>query len=313
MPSFHGNPIRQTPMKPLIDRFVESLASEKGYSIHTCQAYQHDLEEFAEICAGLLNKDIPDIQADAIDALIIRGYLGRLYSSNKKSSIARKLSAIRSFYRFLIRRSLIDTNPAESVRTPKQDKPIPVWLAVDDMFRLLNGVDVSTLLGTRDAAMLETLYSTGIRVSELTGINLYDVDSAQGLIRIRGKGNKERMAPIGNRALNAIRLYRERLATDTGIGSQINGPVFLNDRGTRITPRSVQRILNNWAKQTGILFPISPHKLRHSFATHMLDAGAGLREVQELLGHQSLSTTQKYTHVSMDRLMEVYDRAHPRK
>jgi integrase/recombinase XerC len=300
-------------MQPLINRFVEFLTSEKGYSTHTCQAYRHDLEEFAEICVGLLEKESHDIQATEIDALIIRGYLGRLHQSNKKSSIARKLSAIRSFFRFLIRLGTILNNPAESVRTPKQDKPIPVWLAVDDMFRLLDGVAVSTLLGSRDRAMLETLYSTGIRVSELTGMNLYEVDAAQGLIRIRGKGGKERITPIGNRALKAIQTYRERLEKETGISSQINGPVFLNHRGARITPRSVERILNNWAKQTGIVFPISPHKLRHSFATHMLDAGAGLREVQELLGHQSLSTTQKYTHVSIDRLMEVYDKAHPRK
>ncbi len=296
-----------------INLFLESLISEKGYSDNTRSAYRYDLEEFAAICAGILNTDSRALDLKTISPLVIRGYLGTLHRTNRKSSIARKLSAIRSFFRFLIRRGWISSHPAEFIQTPKQDKPVPVYLTVDDMFRLLDGLDVSTLAGVRDSAMLETLYSTGMRVSELTGMNLRDLDAEQGLIRIRGKGNRERISPVGDRAISAIRRYRDRLTQEAGIGTRINGPVFLNLRGTRITTRSVQRILDAWAQRTGIAFPISPHKIRHSFATHMLDSGAGLREVQEMLGHQSLSTTQKYTHVSLDRLMEIYDRSHPRK
>ena len=181
------------------------------------------------------------------------------------------------------------------------------------MFRLLDGIDTSTLLGLRNRSIFETLYSSGIRVSELAGLNLGDIDFNQGLIRVKGKGNKERIVPVGNRAMSAIKDYRQRIYQESGAAGSDSGALFLNNRHSRLSTRSIARILNKLAADFGLPVPVSPHALRHSFATHMLDAGADLRVIQELLGHKSLSTTQKYTHVSIDRLMETYDKAHPRR
>jgi len=298
-------------LKSLINGFGEALAGEKGYSPHTCRAYASDLAEFADFALGA------DQGGRTVDHLTIRAYLGFLHRRpNKKSTIARKLSALRSLFGFLARHGHIEANPAEQVLTPRQDKTIPGYLPVDEMFFLLDSIaadpQADQTLGLRNRAMFETLYSTGIRVSELTGLNVGDVDDKAGLVRVMGKGRKQRIVAIGAKALEAIAAYRRRLHLQ-GVAGSDDAPLFLNkDRG-RITTRSVARLLKLALVKSGSALSASPHSLRHSFATHMLDAGADLRLVQELLGHKSLSTTQKYTHVSIDRLMAVYDKAHPRK
>ncbi len=299
--------------KPLIRLFLESLSSEKGYSDNTCRSYAHDLGEFVSVSAASLEQPPEAVRIADLDALAIRRYLGWLHRKNQKSSIGRKLSALRSFFKFLVRRGILDGNPAELISTPRTETPIPVFLTVDEMFRLLDSIPEDSLAALRDRALLELLYSSGIRVSELTALNVFDVDFQQSMIRVCGKGNRERLTPVGRKSLAALNAYRQCLEKRDGLVLQENGPLFLNLRGGRLTPRSVARILDKWAVRCGLPMPAFPHAMRHSFATHMLDAGADLRAVQELLGHQRLSTTQRYTHVSMDKLMEIYDRAHPRK
>jgi integrase/recombinase XerC len=249
---------------------------------------------------------------------MVREFLGALHKKNQKTTVARKLSAIRSFFRYLVKHGALRENPADSILTPKQNKTIPVYLPVDDMFRLLDSIKTDTLLGLRNRAIFETLYSSGVRVSEIAGMNVSDVDFGSGVIRVFGKGSKQRIVPVGRKAIETIRAYRERLITEKEIHApnvrlDEDGPLFLNNNYGRLTARSIARILERTAIECGLSIPVSPHALRHSFATHLLDAGADLRVVQELLGHKSLSTTQKYTHVSIDRLMETYDKAHPRK
>ena len=306
-------------VKNLIGSFIESLSAEKGYSANTCRAYLHDLNEFASFIgksrlSGQKTQNVSDdIRTDEVNGLMVRGYLGFLHKRNKKSTIARKLSAVRSFFRYLVKHGVILDNPADLILTPKQDQTIPVYLPVDDMFRLLDSIKTDTLLELRNRAIFETLYSSGIRVSELAGMDVFDVDFKSCVIRVLGKGGKERIIPIGKKALSAIQAYREKLQTEAGVQTDNNAPLFLNKNKGRLTTRSIARILEKLVKECGLLIPVSPHAMRHTFATHMLDAGADLRVVQELLGHKSLSTTQKYTHVSIDRLMETYDKAHPRK
>ncbi|UCH21981.1 MAG: tyrosine recombinase XerC [Deltaproteobacteria bacterium] len=306
------------PIKRLIKPFIDSLSAQKGYSINTCRAYQHDLEEFVNIASrnrfqGNQKKPPDDYPLTGVDSLTIREYLGALHKKNKKVTIARKLSAIRSFFRYLIKKGAITDDPTKMVLTPKQEKSIPTYLPVDDMFRLLDSIKTDNLLGLRNRAIFETLYSCGIRVSELAGLNVSDVSFSSRVIRVVGKGSRQRIVPIGDKALSAIKSYRKKLKSQKGFRSEENGPLFLNKYNGRLTTRSIARILEKLAKECGLLIPISPHALRHTYATHLLDAGADLRIVQELLGHKSLSTTQKYTHVSIDRLMQTYDRAHPRK
>ena len=305
--------------KSLIDSFLESLVTEKGYSDHTRRAYRKDLLDFFSFLAAsrfagsARSKSLPIVQLKQIDGIMLRGYLGFLHRKNKKATIARKLSAIRSFFRYLLKNGIISENPAELVLTPKQDSTLPVYLSVDEMFRLLDSIQTDTLLGLRNRAIFETLYSSGIRVSELAAMNISDVDFSGAVVQVSGKGNKQRIVPVGQKALTAIKAYRTRLQKQTGERAINKGPLFLNRFHKRLSPRSIARILKKLVDTIGLLTPVSPHALRHTFATHMLDAGADLRAVQELLGHKSLSTTQKYTHVSIDRLMETYDRAHPRK
>jgi len=306
-------------LKNLISSFVKSLYSEKGYSENTCRAYLHDLKEFASFIfsswfsENMSKTEADSFRADQVDGLMIRGYLGFLHKKNKKATIARKLSALRSFFRYLVKHGVILENPVELILTPKQEQTIPTYLPVDDMFRLLDSIKADNLAGLRNRAIFETLYSCGLRVSELSGMNLFDVDSTKSVIRVLGKGDRERIVPIGRKALEAIKAYRQRLREESGLSDDTNAPLFLNKNQGRLTVRSIARILDKAAKECGLLAPVSPHALRHTFATHMLDAGADLRVVQELLGHKSLSTTQKYTHVSIDRLMEAYDKAHPRR
>ncbi|MBW2411144.1 MAG: tyrosine recombinase XerC [Deltaproteobacteria bacterium] len=299
--------------------YIESLATERGFSAHTCRAYQHDLEEFFAYASGSRNQAEADgnavdsLRPQQIDGLMIRRYLGYLYKKNARSTVARKLSAIRSFFGYLIKHRVLENNPAEFVQTPKQKKTIPTYLPVDEMFRLLDSIQEDNILGLRNRAMFETLYSCGIRVSELAGMNVSDVDFSKSLVQVLGKGGKYRLVPVGQKALAAVRDYRNQLRRELSIDPNEDGPLFLNKNRGRLSTRSIARILKKLVDTCGLIAPVSPHALRHSFATHMLDAGADLRTVQELLGHKSLTTTQKYTHVSIDRLMQTYDKAHPRK
>lgn len=299
-----------------IDAFQTALAVEKGYSPHTCMAYGRDLRDFVNyLCQkrGIRRNETatinPGIGLEAVDLLAVRGFLGTLHRKNKKSTLARKLSSLKSFFKFLVKREVVEENPVEMIQSPKQPKPIPTYLPVDDMFRLLDSLPVSGELTLRNRAMLETLYSSGIRISELAGLDVADVDRQKGTLRVRGKGNRERIVPIGERALKSISDYRSK---ETGTLA-VSGALFLNHWGGRLTTRSMARILKAAAQACGLSIPVYPHAIRHTFATHMLDAGADLRGVQEMLGHKSLSTTQKYTHVSIQKLMAVYDQAHPRK
>jgi integrase/recombinase XerC len=300
-----------------IEKFIEYLGSQKAYSNHTIRNYRIDLRQFFDFLVEkqrLMGKgEVPPV-SESIDFLVIREYLGKLYGRYKRTTISRKLSAVRSFLHFLERKGLSTGNPAADISTPKQGKYIPTYLPVDEMFRLLEGPDGEKPLGSRDRAILEVLYSCGIRVSELAGLDLSSIDFDQRLVRVLGKGNKERIIPIGRKALGTVENYMEatRSLRRKAQGDIQDGPLFMNFRGGRLTTRSIGRIIKKYGRQCGLMTEISPHSLRHSFATHLLDGGADLRSVQELLGHASLSSTQKYTHVSLDRLMEVYDKAHPR-
>jgi integrase/recombinase XerC len=303
-------------MRDWIEKFQDHLRVERNSSIHTLRSYSADLNQFRNF---LIEKKLAggksgEAAVEKVDAFVIRAYLSHLYRDHKKSSLGRKLAALRSFFNFLMAEGLLAQNPAEIVATPKQEKPLPNFMPVDEAFALMDAPDASTVWGARDKSILETLYSTGIRVGELVGLSDGDFDFALGIVRVFGKGGKERIVPVGEKAQSALQEYfrlREGLGLPAAVKAK-KAPVFVNRRGGRLTARSVARILRKHLIQGGLWRKISPHGLRHSFATHLLDAGADLRAIQELLGHASLSTTQRYTHVSMDRLMEVYDRAHPR-
>ncbi|OGP55151.1 MAG: hypothetical protein A2Y65_11150 [Deltaproteobacteria bacterium RBG_13_52_11] len=293
-----------------IDQFIDYLTLERGASPNTCRAYRKDLELFA---AFLREKGLP-IDVAKIDYLTIRLYLGHLYQGKwiKRTSVVRKLATLRTFFRYLKREGIVEKNPAKMVATPKGGKDLPHALTVDEVFRFLDAPDVSGPLGCRDRAILEFLYSSGLRVGELTALNLHDLDLAGGMVRVMGKGRKERLVPIGSKAIEALRSYLARRGELMEQGKSAPQYLFLNRRGGRLTPRSVGRMITKYRLQRGIVRETTPHTFRHSFATHLLDAGADLRGIQELLGHASLSTTQQYTHVSSAKLMEVYDRTHPR-
>ncbi len=312
----------------LVDSFVDDLAAEKGYSENTCRAYARDLNDFLGFfvanrelvmrpSAGKNEESRPDKSGniEEVSTLAIRSYLGFLHKQQiKKTSISRKISAIRSFFRYLEKHGVVRGNPAVNVAVPKADKSIPTYLTVDEVFHLIESVPTNTLLGKRNRAIFEMLYSTGIRVSELVGLDVEDVDFEGRMVRVKGKGKVERIVPFGAKTLAAVMGYRENLQGNRHMAPDIwRGSLFLNKNGGRLTDRSVARIISDAALKANIGMPVSPHDLRHTFATHMLDAGLDLRMVQEMLGHRSLSTTQKYTHVSMDRLMQAYDGAHPRK
>ncbi|MBM4255293.1 MAG: tyrosine recombinase XerC [Deltaproteobacteria bacterium] len=311
-----------TELHLLLDRFATFLRVEKSMSPHTLRNYMSDLAQFfAFVEQPHERAERRQVVVSQIDHHLIHAYLSLLHRRNKKSSIARKLSTLKSFFRLLLREGEIERDPTVLISSPKQDQPLPTHLVVDDMFRLLETPAHDTPAGLRDRAMLEVLYSCGLRVSELIGLNWGDIDGNVEVVRVKGKGNKERIVPIGRKALDALEQYRiqipelvapkrrNRLPSATSLATS---PVFLNTRGSRLTTRSVGRFVNAYARACGIALKTSPHALRHTFATHLLDAGADLRAIQELLGHSSLSTTQKYTHVNLDHLMHVYDKAHPR-
>ena len=324
----------------IIHKFLDYLKFERRFSEHTAKCYGADLTQFGEFLKGSVESGSSDSellhqshhhaeQATAvatqvdlkIDQLLlsaqtdsVRSYLGLLNEKQySKATIARKLATLRSFYKFLVKRNHISSNPVVSIRTPKQEKKLPRFLEYEEVKKLLNTPPVNTWLGARDRAILETLYSTGIRVSELVALNMDDIDFLGEVVHIRGKGKKERIAPIGSSALQVIQHYMEyrnkRAQSNGNFDSKV---LFVNKHGRRLSTRSVRRKMDKYLKMSGLDPDISPHTLRHSFATHMLNNGADLRSVQELLGHQSLSTTQIYTHLTTTRLKEVYDNAHPR-
>lgn len=289
-------------MQRYIDKFMNYLKVEKNASAHTITNYTVDLDVFKDF--------LGDKEIETVDHLSLRRFLAELRAKNyAKRTVARKLASLRSFFRFLFREGHIKKNPITAVLTPKLDKKLPLFLDTARIDRLLSTPTDKNMAGLRDRALLETLYSTGIRVSELVGLDLGDIDFISGVIKVLGKGSKERIVPIGEPALGVIRKYIDKRA---GYKAEDRDAVFLNKSGGRLTDRSVRRVLDKHIKTCGIIEKISPHSLRHSFATHLLDRGADLRSVQELLGHMNLSTTQIYTHVTMERLKSVYDKAHPR-
>ena len=298
-------------MDDAIRDFVTFLEVERNASPETIRNYRSDLRQLAAFLSTPRQGKRQSIQPDEVTAEHVRRYLHWLDRQvDKGSSLARKLACIRSFYRFLVREGACPHNPAEAIRTPKLPKPLPKVLTKDDANALMEFPEGVSTLSLRDRALLETLYSTGARVSEAVGMNLGDIDEAQGLVHLRGKGRKERVVPIGDVAMQAIRDYRGALPA-TAAPYRPSAPLFLNHRGGRLTTRSVARMVAYHSSRLAS-GAVSPHALRHSYATHLLDEGADLRAIQEMLGHASLSTTQKYTHVAADQLLAVYDRAHPR-
>jgi integrase/recombinase XerC len=290
-------------MKEAIEQFCIYLESERNVSVHTVSAYRSDLAQF---CAFLYER--PGRSApEQVDHLTIRQFLARLHKGHTKSSTGRKLSAIRALFRYLLREGRLEKNPAELVSTPKKEQRVPFHLNIDQVTALVSAPQARSGLPLRDRAVLETLYSCGIRVSELTGMNVGDLDLSAGLARVLGKGAKERIVPVGAFAREALAAYLEERGNP-----EAGAALILNARGGRLTRRSIGRSVDAHMLLIATMRKVSPHTLRHTFATHLLEGGADLRAIQELLGHASLSTTQKYTHVSIDRLMEVYDKAHPK-
>lgn len=284
-------------MNRYLEKFLSYLEIEKNYSRHTLTNYKIDLEDFL--------KSVEKTPVDRIEYIHLRRYLGELRSKKyRPRTLSRKLSAIRSFFKFLEREGHITNNPASTILSPKLDKTLPKFLSEEEINQFIEAPDNKKRFGKRDRAILEVLYSAGVRVSELVGLNVDQVDLISSIAKVEGKGKKERLVPLGKQAVGAIKNY---LDDRKGNAS----PLFLNKNGTRLSDRAVRNIVNKYIKVACINNQISPHVLRHSFATHLLNRGADLRSVQELLGHVNLSTTQIYTHVSTDRLKKVYDQAHP--
>ena len=357
----------------LIHQFIHYLSVEKNASPHTCRCYRRDLEGFEDFLksSGMYLTPTGGVEIEKVDRIAIRKYLSFLHRKNKKSSIARKISTLRSFFKYLVREQMVPSNPAKSVSTPKIEKTLPTTLTVDEAFRLMESPksisekssEGAKEKGLRDRAILELLYSSGLRVSELVGLNSNQLDLDLGIVKVMGKGRKERIVPVGVKAIEVLKAYLEERRMLKGLppgqkplrggarpggrasrramrlslrgmspsgaepepasgpegpparraaGPEGEEPIFVNSLGGRLTARSVGRLVKKYSRHSGIFRKVSPHSLRHTFATHLLDAGADIREIQEMLGHSSLSTTQRYTHVSMGKLMEVYDKAHPR-
>jgi integrase/recombinase XerC len=324
-PSTAPNPLNKS-FTPLVFQFLEYLKLERHFSDYTVKSYGADLFQFGQYLAGEIGRPIGGPPADKLtpeqiddksvkcEPLTVREFLAYLYGQNyTKSTTARKLATLRSFYKFLIRRGMVSVNPLSTIRTPKQDKRLPKCLDLDQVQKLLEAPGDGDLLSARDKAMLEVLYSSGIRVSELVELEMADIDLQEGVLRVKGKGRKDRLTPIGSQAIKALGRYFEIRNTDLRCQqSRHAARVFLNKHGESLSTRSVRRKLDKYLVSAGLDPGISPHTLRHSFATHLLNNGADLRSVQELLGHQSLSTTQIYTHLTTARMKEAYDAAHPR-
>lgn len=304
-------------MQEYIDRFADYLKYQRNASEHTLRNYLSDLEQFYDyLCPGNSSGERPGIDINQIDHITIREYMAMLYQEKrKKTSIARKLATLRTFFKFLCREQVVELNPARLVSSPRLEKRLPKVLSVDEIIHFIETPDTETVLGKRDRAIIELLYATGCRVSEVAGMNLEDIDFRNEMIRVRGKGRKERFVPFGSKAKEALAVYMEvraALLAEAPEHKREANALLLNYQGTRITTRSIGRLIDKYVKECALAHDISPHSLRHSVATHLLSAGADLRVIQELLGHARLSTTQIYTHVSIEHLMQVYDKAHPR-
>lgn len=324
----------------LLQQFIQYLQAERHFSPHTARCYAADLQQFCSYVLGdkggsaapsngtngkshrtgvavvdpsVMNHPQLNQRLLAMDTDQIREFMSFMRDRNYcKSTVARKLATLRSFYKFLVRRGHMTTNPVAPIRTPKQDKRLPKCLEIEQIDKLLSHPDTSTLLGARDRAMLEALYSTGMRVSELVDLEIDDVDLQQSIVRVRGKGKKQRQIPLGPGAVKAIIHYLDIRRADPQASAGNTPALFINKHGQRLSTRSVRRKLDKYLLEAGLDLSVSPHTLRHSFATHMLQRGADLRSVQQMLGHQSLSTTQIYTQISNKNVAEQYERAHPR-
>ena len=303
-----------------LNSFLDHLRYERNVSAHTLRNYESDLQQFLDYLNPAAEKANGKKRAEPtlkeIDHITIREWLATLHSDHKKkSSIARKLAALRTFFQFLVREGVLEANPAKLVATPRKEKKLPVHLSVEDAVRFIETPDADTDFGKRDRAILELLYATGVRVSELVQLDLRDIDFNNKLLRVFGKRRKERIVPFGEPAARALREYlsvREKFLMNAAVTKRDAQPLILNYQGTRMTTRSVGRLVEKYIRMCAGIHEISPHALRHSFATHLLDSGADLRDIQALLGHARLSTTQVYTHVSMEKLIEVYDKTHPK-
>jgi integrase/recombinase XerC len=313
-----------------IEAYLSYLQAERAASPHTLKNYASDLQQFRQFLRGKkLSRSEPVVSGleggdpwpqtldpAKIDSLAIRAFIADLRRSGMaRSSVARKLATLRSFFRYLCREGVVQANPAKLVSTPKLPTRLPAHLSVDEIDRLLASPGRQDVHSARDRAILELFYASGIRLSELVGLDLHNLDLREGLVKVTGKGNKERIVPVGSKAKMALKCYldrRKELIPTSGQGPFGPHAVFLNHRGSRLSARSIGRILLKYLRRSGLGPKITPHGLRHSFATHLLEAGADLRAIQELLGHSRLSTTQRYTHLNLDHLMEVYDKAHPR-
>lgn len=287
-------------MKKLIEQFLRHLELERGVSQHTLRAYKKDLEKFQEYA---------DKEAADIEMIDVRGFVAlQIRDGLSKTTAGRRLAAVRSFLTFLTREGYLKSNPAKLVTTPKAEQHLPRFLSVDDVFALIEKPDTMGFINARDRAILELLYSSGLRVAEAAGLNLEDINTKEGLVKVRGKGKKERIVPLGSKAVEAIKTYM----VEKILLKKKNKALFLNRSGTPLSDRGIRRIVVKYARLIGVKGQIGPHTVRHTFASHLLQAGADLRVIQELLGHSSLSTTQKYTHIDIAHLMDIYDKAHPR-
>ena len=298
-------------MSDHLREFLDYLRLNRNASDHTVDAYDSDLSQLLAFAAAQLKKPRTAIEPADVDLGLIRSFMGELYRQGQsRASVARKLSALRTFIRYLRREGWIDTDPAALAVAPRREIKVPAHLSVDEMSRLLEMPDTSDPLGRRDRAILEFFYASGLRLSELVGLDLEDVNLNGRIVRVFGKGAKERLIPFNDSTKDAVRAWlKDRAAI---CGTKRVDALFVNFRGTRLTGRSVQRLVAKYVTACSTRFGISPHALRHSFATHLLQRGADLRAIQELLGHVQLSTTQRYTHVNAAQLLEVYRKAHPR-
>lgn len=289
-----------------IRQYLLYLRAERNASDHTLRAYQHELSAYL----AFIRQTYPQLPFSRSHRVVVRDYVGRLHERGlARASIRRAVAVLRAFYKFLVREDLVDQSPFLGLRMPKADKKLPRFLSEEDMRQVLDGVGQETTPdAVRDAALMELLYSSGLRLHELTQLNVTDIDLWTGLVRVIGKGNRERLVPVGKAALSRIRAYVEARPA----GAQRKGPLFLSRSGARMGDRSVRQAVQRWVDRASVSRRISPHAFRHSFATHLLNRGCDLRAVQELLGHKSLATTQIYTHVTTDRLLDVYQKAHPR-
>ena len=297
-------------MRTAIERFIEYLRVERNASPLTFKSYEEDLIALVLYLEEVEGRSVKICEVTTLD---LRGFIAELQQAGyAKATISRKLACLRSFFRFAVREGWVETNVAKPLRNPRTGRKLPHFLSTDEITKLLESPPSTTPSGLRDRAILETMYSSGLRVSELVGLSLEDIDFPGSLIRVRGKGRKERLSPLGSYAQKALKKWLTKRKPDPKGSKNDIQAVFLNRFGRRLTSRSVGRMLEKCLKQCGLDQRTSPHTLRHSFATHLLDRGADIRSVQELLGHKSLITTQIYTHVSTTRLREVYETAHPR-